>query len=52
MKVLVNLYIVLHMFPISSAISSAFSKKSGPEIKKDGLWEESDHQVKVSHMYL
>lgn len=33
-KVLVNLYIVLHIFPISSAISSAFSKKRGPRIKK------------------
>lgn len=33
-KVLVSLYIVLHMFPISSAISSAFSKKRGPEMKK------------------
>lgn len=33
-KVLVNLYIVLHIFPISSAISSAFSKKRGPGIKK------------------
>ena len=37
-KVLVNLYIVLHIFPISSAISSAFSKKRGPEIEKMG-WE-------------
>lgn len=37
-KVLVNLYIVLHIFPISSAISSAFSKKRGPKIEKMG-WE-------------
>lgn len=35
-RVLVNLYIVLHMFPISSAISSAFSKKRGPEIENMG----------------
>lgn len=36
-KVLVNLYIVLHIFPICSAISSAFSNKRGPEIEKMGL---------------
>jgi hypothetical protein len=35
-KVLVNLYVVLHIFPISSAISSAFSKNRGPEIEKMG----------------
>lgn len=33
-KVLVNLYVVLHMFPISSAISSAFNKKRGPGTKR------------------
>lgn len=35
-RVLVNLYIVLHIFPTSSAISSAFSRKRGPETEKTG----------------